>query len=144
MSMTDEQIKQNALEYGGCSQEWFDDVSYIGESTAYDNAHSFYDGAHSRDEEIDYLTYRLNDATEKLQTAIAERDNLRNPWINVKNRLPEKLENDCVSDYVLTRIDGPRQVWYLVNRYNYTIKAWEGCNNNTTHWMPIPELKKGE
>ncbi len=65
-------------------------------------------------------------------------------WISVKDRLPEKLENGCTSDYVLTRIDGPRQVWYFVNRYNYTIEAWEGCNNNTTHWMPIQRIEKGE
>ena len=64
------------------------------------------------------------------------------PWISVEERLPKKLENDCTSDYVLTKIEGPRHVWYLVNKYNYDIKAWEGCNNNTIQWMPIPTLIK--
>ena len=104
-----------------------------------------------REEEIKYLIqdvwedyrYKGYEAFEEVALKLINwaDEHPKNPWISVKDRLPVKLENDCTSYYVLTRVDGPRHVWYLVNRYNYDKKTWEGCNNNTTHWIPIPELK---
>ena len=100
--MTDEEIKQNA--------EYF--ATHLnGEKSPFSSREyeAYITGAHSRDEEIAYLTYRLNDTAEKLQTVIAERDNLRNPWTSVKDRLPKEgqdvlicnwagriLRNECV------------------------------------------------
>jgi hypothetical protein len=133
--MTDEQIKQNAQEWCIGLHELVQNKSACEES--------YIAGAQSRDEEIKELEERIKVLDMNLVEQQLENQQLHNPWISVEDRLPEKLENDCVSYYVLTRIDGPRQIWYMVNRYNYDIKSWEGCNNNTTHWMPIPELKKG-
>ena len=93
--MTDEQIRQNAeicvfTENTFCKEHKKLILTPSEEKIAKD----FYiAGAHSRDEEVAYLTYRLNDTAEKLQTVIAERDNLLNPWISIKERLPE---NNCV------------------------------------------------
>lgn len=130
MSMTDEQIRQNAVKYSEQHCSGHVDGSLVD---------SYIAGAHSRDEEIQKLKRLYEEALHKYYESECK---LRNPWISVENRLPEKLENACVSDSVLTRIGGPRQVWYLVNRYNYDIKSWEGCNIFTTHWMPIPEVNK--
>lgn len=152
--MTEEQIKQNAEDY----------INENTQGVVIDaNIRNFLldvylAGAHSIDEEIKELKEEIESLQEQYNTCfdgftkrgaklgelMKENVKLRNSWISVEDRLPEKLENDCASYYVLTRIDGPRQIWYMVNRYNYDIKSWEGCNNNTTHWMPITELKKGE
>ena len=43
-------IIEEALSYSDCSKEWFDDKSYCGESTPYDDAHSFVHGAEWADE----------------------------------------------------------------------------------------------
>jgi len=142
--MTDEQIKQNADKY---ADKLYEDGRRT-ESAAPTIQEIYIAGAHSRDEEIEERENRYRRLEKSLRGIIngqiEEINKLSNPWISVKDRLPKKLENDCTSDYVLTRIDGPRQVWYIVNRYDYDIKAWKGCSSNTTHWMPIHKLKKGE
>lgn len=45
-----DRIIEEALSYSGCSKEWFNDKGYCGESTAYDDAHSFVHGAEWADE----------------------------------------------------------------------------------------------
>jgi hypothetical protein len=65
-----DRIIEEALSYSGCSKEWFNDKGYCGESTAYDDAHSFVHGAEWADETMidkachwlernirDYVTY---------------------------------------------------------------------------------------
>lgn len=46
----EKEIKLAALNYANCSEEWFDDKGYSGESTPYDDAHSFFAGAKWADE----------------------------------------------------------------------------------------------
>lgn len=90
--MTDQEIKQNALDYGDCSKEWFDDKSYVGESTAYDDAHAFYDGAHSRDVEIEELKLENKYLKESLCTRKAENEDKEYLW-----RRDKELLNNAVS-----------------------------------------------
>lgn len=40
-----DRIIEEALSYSDCSEEWFDDKGYCGESTPYDDAHNFVCGA---------------------------------------------------------------------------------------------------
>ena len=105
--MTEQEIIQQAEEYAEKHYAIpFEDNSSMNVIVSEE---SYIAGAHSRDEEIAYLTYRLNDTAEKLQTVIAERDNLRNPWTSVKDSLPKEgqdvlicnwagriLRNECV------------------------------------------------
>lgn len=93
--MTDEQIKQNADEYAFALTRSDEIAEHL--------IHGFIAGAHSLDEEIAYLTYRLNDTAEKLQAVITERDNLRNPWISVDTVMTEK-------DYPEIR-NNPNDIW---------------------------------
>ena len=65
--MTDEQTKQNAEEYAKKIYPYT-----VGKAAA---IRDFIAGAHSRDEEVKEL------------------DQLRNPWISVEERLPEKTRN---------------------------------------------------
>ena len=138
--MTDEQIKQNAEEYilplktlPGADEN----ITFIAAIRV-----AFITGAHSRDEEIAYLTYRLNDTTEKLQTVIAERDKLRNPWISVEERLPD------VGQKVITITNKGKML--LVARTTQPPHKeeggwrWEHYIGKVTHWMSIPQVEKGE
>lgn len=59
----------------------------------------------------------------------------KNPWISVKERLPQKYAP------VLT-ID--THGLYDVDQYNGTEWEMELPQCPYTHWMPIPQLKKGE
>lgn len=45
-----DRIIEEALSYSGCTKEWFNDKRYCGESTSYDDAHSFVHGAEWADE----------------------------------------------------------------------------------------------
>ena len=63
------------------------------------------------------------------------------PWISIKERLPEMYE-----DVVVLNNGKPimsRRYW--VDRWNPTPTTWMWSKSltNVTHWMPIPELKKG-
>ena len=142
--MTEEQIKQNALEYSGCSESWFNDVSYIGESTAYDDAHAFYDGAHSRDEEVEQLRKALSSA----QQAMAELAQMaRNPWISVKDEKPAEDKDvifmlpDGLVYRGFRKVIGIRDIVFLCG-----VPKGTNCYmiSDVSHWMSIPELKKGE
>jgi hypothetical protein len=69
---------------------------------------------------------------------------LANQWISVEEALPERLENENVSDYVFVS----NKNWVDVFRYDFKNNNWLDYVNNThwgiTHWMPIPSLKGGE
>lgn len=45
-----DRIIEEALSYSDCSEDWFNDKGYCGESTPYDDAHSFVRGAEWADE----------------------------------------------------------------------------------------------
>lgn len=155
--MTDEQIKQNAEWYSKAVSNpdfnWRDDENIA--SAAY------IAGAHSRDEEVEELKKKLEDMT-KLKNFFAssldiyDKDNkelqdelkmnaenlqkLRNPWISVEERLPERhtpvyAKNNNKSWFFALRTDNRQRPWYnIVGR----------CGEKVTHWKPIPELRKGE
>lgn len=146
--MTNEEIKQNALK---CADDFIADATfkrYIRDT--------YIAGAHSRDEEIKELKEEIESLKEqynscfdgfskrgtKLGELIKENVKLSNPWISVEDRIPEEYEIVFVSfgedkhfkgiGYISDAID---EVWYL--------ERW-GHRDDVTHWMSIPELKKGE
>lgn len=60
-----DRIIEVALSYSDCSKEWFGDKGYCGESTPYDDAHSFVHGAEWADETMidkvcDWLEQNIN------------------------------------------------------------------------------------
>ena len=89
------------------------------------------EGAHSRDEEVKEL------------------DQLRNPWISVEDRLPEKTRNlspfpDEYDEKVVLVINkqGGKRLAYRdyegVWRDDYTCTIVNQNYARITHWMPIP------
>ena len=73
---------------------------------------------------------------EALDAAIKTLD--RMTWISVKDRLPE---ND---NHVLCCTETKKGMKNVIIGY-YMNGAWRcGMNSNVTHWMPMPELPKGE
>lgn len=147
MIMTEEQIKQNTEVYAKerC-------IRYNEQYGAcYD---AYIAGAHSRDEEIYDLKRDIEDLqkmvkmrSDAFECARKEIGRLSNPWISVKERLPEKIENKGVSKNVfVTWSDGTRGEAYY-NYKEYKAPRWEikGAGiMKPAYWMPIPELKKGE
>lgn len=141
--MTEEQIKQNAHDFAF--------VETDGISILYHPCKRGYiAGAHSCDEEIKELKKRLKFADESIADAdkwIAkyqlENYELRNPWISVKDRLPEKaIGKSERSEYVLCRHkNGNYYVayWHVGLEYWYSM-PYKIDKNNITHWMPIPEV----
>lgn len=55
-------------------------------------------------------------------------------WISVKDRLPDKIGKVLVIDN--GKID--------INSWAGKYEGWYYANKNITHWMPLPELPKGE
>lgn len=138
--MTEEQIKQNAEAYAS--------YFYPRNSTIWqDHYNAYITGAYSRDEEIVGYQSQINMMADTLQQCMDELNKLRNPWISVKERLPEKIENKGVSKNVfVTWSDGTRGEAYY-NYKEYKAPRWEikGVGiMKPAYWMPIPELKKGE
>ena len=133
--MTNEQIKQNAEEYAKLDNcKGIDYPQYL----------AFIAGAHSRDEEIEH--YRRIATAYKIDAqdtaAECERlhdiiDKLRNPWISVKDMLPEEHSRVLIMfcNGTVTYND-----YIGVGDINY-MKAHPEI---ITHWMPIPKIKKGE
>lgn len=156
--MTDEQIKQNA-------EHHIRELGVQGESR-YFEMNGYIAGAHSRDEEIKELKEEIESLKEqynscfegfskrgtKLRELMKENVKLSNPWISVEDGLPEEDKEEeywSVEVYVRNEYGGTTAACY-----NYKRKEWhltygrlEGgslIHTNITHWMPIPELKKGE
>jgi hypothetical protein len=142
--MTDEQIKQNAEEYANSMYDKKYQCEPWKECYMIHNA-----GAHSRDEEIE-MWKRV---VEERQLEI---EKLRNPWVSVEDRLPENGEmvftrsiikteggGKCVEDeqFLVQQFIGK---WISDNRYQQTFRGITfNAINNVTHWMPIPQIKKG-
>jgi hypothetical protein len=154
MIMTEEQIKQNADIY---ADKLYEDGRCT-ESTAPTIQEIYIAGAHSRDVEIYDLKRDIEDLqkmvkmrSDAYECARKEIDRLSNPWIRVEDRLPKGEDNPdeynaphrarSSSNVIIT--DGS-----IINRgyYSYARMRWEwnGGEIKVTHWMPIPELKKGE
>ena len=60
---------------------------------------------------------------------------MQNEWISVEDRLPEE------DTRVLVHLNTKPMVYDTDRRLN---GKWVRWNSNVTHWMPIPELPKGE
>lgn len=136
--MIDEQIKQNAEAYACPENSCLSDIEKERVMT------HFIAGAHSRDEEIKQLRKALSSA----QQAMAELAQMaRNPWISVKD---EKLAEE--KDVIFMLPDGLvyrgfRKVIGIRDRV-FLRGVPKGTNcymiSDVSHWMPIPELKKGK
>jgi hypothetical protein len=134
--MTDEQIKQNAEEYADALY----DRKYQNELWR-ENYGAHIAGAHSRDEEVK----RLYNSLEHFRSII---NNLRNPWISVKDRLPEEEVNNISIPVAAITNEG----YWFKGQYDYDNKEWFFSEDPdhldfeagefVTYWMPIPELKK--
>lgn len=133
--MTDEQIKQNA-------EEWVKPLIGAEDGGYSENSvsialmkNAFIEGAHSRDKEIEELKNEASAIMDEASALKIQLDKLRNPWISVKDRLPE------------TGAD----IIYLMNsgtpgryeRYRKFDAEW--FRMNVRHWQYAndPELKKG-
>lgn len=136
MSMTDEQIKQNAEEYANC----FYDRLYQG-GMWQECVKTHIAGAHSRDVEVESLQRRVSIWKHEAEVAAKELDQLRNPWISIEERLPEKI-NKFMSEPVLCRYTRGNKEYFHVSQYDFDFDEWQ--ISNVTHWMPIPQIEKGE
>ena len=128
--MTNEEIRQNAAEY----VLNFEPTGVIIE----DRLKCYIAGAHSRDEEVEQWKESKRRLRLRLMQEIHE---LRNPWISVAERLPEKI-NKFFSDFVLVMYTRGGKPYPFITRYDYECGMWE--IENVTHWMPIPELSPDE
>lgn len=155
--MTDEEIKQNAGIFASFGRESFQpqkEYELLVEG--------YIAGAHSRDEEIEKLKERLMLADESIADADkwiakykldianleAKLDQLRNPWISVKERRPNYPESEYDIDnmYLVCR-EGNSIAFPAIFRRN---GKWYIYDNMQTveiiapdYWMPMP-VKKGE
>jgi len=98
-------------------------------------------GAHSRDKEVKDLKVKLKKANELLRTRKNIIRSLIDPWINVRDRLPE--DNDLVLTIYWVHKD-----FYSIelSSYNPKTREWD-CGEfgyRISHWMPIPRLPHEE
>ena len=85
---------------------------------------------------------------------------MQNEWISVKDRLPEKDNKylcviDAIGTHCITTCWFSKNLFKVdkydfANRkgirgfYNYSSEWGYYQNTSVTHWMPLPELPKGE
>lgn len=138
--MTEEQIEQRAKRYA---------ETYVSKTAAYIG------GAHSRDEEIKELEEKLKYADESIADAdkwIAkyklELDQLRNPWISVKDRLPDDNKTVLLwfGGYYAVAVMRNGKWWHCTGWQ--TDGGWSALDEISdiatmyiTHWMPIPDTQ---
>ena len=146
--MTDEQIKQKAEEYADALY----DRKYQNELWR-ENYGAHIAGAHSRDEEIEKikegkcslrrsLHRRISALVKEIDDLEDELKKLRNPWISVEERLPD------IGQKVIT-ITNKGKLLLVARTTQPPHKEeggwrWEHYIGKVTHWMPIPQIKKGE
>lgn len=143
--MTDEQIKQNALK----AEKEHGNFNYQYQGEAFNKG--YIAGAHSRDEEVTRLSAEIEDDNYVISKFQEELNKLRNPWINAENRPPEE-ENNPDEYNAPHRVRSSRNVIItdgtVINRgyYSYARMRWEWNEGEikVTHWMPIPQIEKGE
>lgn len=145
MSMTDEQIEQNAEKYA----DQFVSRCFCGEWN--EVILRFTAGAHSRDDEVNDLLSQLEDKDGYIAHLRKELDKLHHPWISVEERLPEKKKEHptgyipAISDDVLVRTkDGRCGVGYYDFHYGWWHIRGVGAVDGIIQWAPIPEVKEGE
>jgi len=147
--MTNEQIKQKAFD----EAVKYSSLGY--EQTPF--ADGYIAGAHSRDEEIDELKgeierqkaiIAIDDLNEKALRK--ELDQLRNPWISVKEMLPDEGQAVIVrlafgaGNHAACNYINGQFVWALcIETSNVNIQSRLKLPA-ITHWMPIPQIEKGE
>lgn len=152
--MTEEQIKQNAEEYA----DKFVSRCFCGEWK--DVVLNFTAGALSRDEEIGRMNTTIRLYANQIAQLRKEIEQLRNPWISVEDRLPEKakglyeFEEDVQHKMVLFKTTNGKLFRGYLDAEGmwraFTVPYKGACLIGSltwakvTHWMPIPELKKGE
>lgn len=148
MSMTEEQIKQNAEEYAiNSGYEPLPKCGWI-DCTTTDtygiSVDSYIAGAHSRDEEIEelqkenlYMESLLSMHRKMTGECELKLQKLRNPWISV-----EKHPDDVTKDYLLEYEDGSHIVAI------WDSGMWMSKNlhplKEPIRWMSIPQTEKGE
>ena len=146
--MTEEQIKQNAEVYA--------EERCIRYNEQYGACYDAYiAGAHSRDEEIYDLKRDIEDLqkmvkmrSDAFECARKEIGRLSNPWISVKERLPEEgSDNISIPVAAITN----KGYWFK-GQFDFNNKDWFFSENPdhldfeadefVTHWMPIPKVNK--
>lgn len=139
--MTDEQIKQKAEEYADSMKEVRGELEWVA------TRDDFIAGAHSRDEEIEHLSQREQMLFDREVELIAENDKLRNLWVRVEERLPEKGQSCFLANF-----DNRRCGYGKFCADDGILTRWERkeggstmiyCLHEVTHWMPIPKLEGG-
>ena len=67
-------------------------------------------------------------------------------WISVKNRLPEpKHEFDARNWYLVALSNGVvKELAYEFHNHSVFGCGWRETAYPVTHWMPLPEMPKGE
>lgn len=165
MIMTEEQIRQNAEAYATEHYDEYDEHDYIDRSGS-NMCHAvskkaFIAGAHSSNEEAkelqlayNNLVNSFNERGRELAKASQELNKLRNPWISVEDRLPEEGQQ-ILEAYTMECTESglksfDEEILFSCYRGKFVCDGKEtnygiGKSKSTTHhWMPIPELKKGE
>ena len=134
---------------------------------------AFIAGAHSRDEEITRLSAEIEDDNYVISKLREELNKLRNPWISVEDRLPKENcvvfvslgETEYLSAHYRAKskrfitVSKDKQTLVEVRKSSATYTTCGDCikeerlysegqredvTSLVTHWMPIPEIKKGE
>lgn len=127
--MTEEQIRQNAEMYADklckreCAVEWKRLVD------------TYIEGSNSRKDEFERLKAEIEDMTFLLRQVC-------NPWISVEERLPEMYEDVVVLNNGKPLLS--RRYWIARWKEHPTEWQWSKSLTHVTHWMPIPNIKKGE
>ena len=160
--MANERIIQNAEKYAEAK------AKRVANFQLTPTIEDFIAGAHSRDEEIEFLRNSLSLATNMLRNGNdklladymvqkIELDQLRNPWISVEDRLPDN--GDIVFTHSIIKVEGGgerhEEEQFLVQKFigHWITDRMEQHRmgiimydtiDKVTHWMPIPQIEKGE
>jgi len=142
--MTEEQIKQNAEDYINENTQGV----VIDANTRNFLLDVYLAGAHSRDEEITRLSAEIKDDNYVISKLQDELNQLRNPWISVKDHLPDYPESEYDIDnmYLVCR-EGSSLAFPAIFRRD---GKWYIFDNTQIreiiapdYWMHMP-VKKGE
>lgn len=137
--MTQEQKEQLARQYA-------DNTTPFGDHGG-NNWRAAYNGylaaLDARDEEFALMKAEIEDDNAVMKQLKAELNKAKNPWVSVKDRLPE----DGVDVFIKWGKNDPAQRLHGVgNHYSdgYLFPENNGWSiNDVTHWMPIPQAPKG-
>ena len=135
--MTEEQIKQNAEAYAGNSAKHLQHP-YEEYKLRYD---AYTAGAHSRDEEIGRMNITIRLYANHIEQLRKEIEQLRNPWINVLDNLPEEDHDNKGYSVNVIGLFPDGRVSHCFCSIDEDIWFIEGliCDK-PTNWMPMPKL----